>query len=137
TLIGDNAVNIITGGAGDDYMNGMGGDDALDATGNGNDTLVGGKGNDTALYTSGGVSVKLDGKANDGAPGEHDNIKTEWVLVNGDNNTLVGDDGPNLLFCFGKHNTLIGNGGDDELLDNSPVGKCVISGGAGDDIFAL
>jgi Ca2+-binding RTX toxin-like protein len=137
TIIGDNAVNILDGGPGDDYLNGGGGDDALNATGEGNDTLVGGKGNDTAIYTSGGVKVTLDGKANDGAPGEHDNIKTEWVAVNGDNNMLVGDDGPNLLFCFGKHNTIIGNGGDDMITDNSPDGKCVVSGGPGDDIFAL
>ncbi|TFZ03116.1 calcium-binding protein, partial [Ramlibacter henchirensis] len=42
---GNNASNVITGGAGDDVLSGLGGHDTLNG-GAGNDTLLGGSGND-------------------------------------------------------------------------------------------
>ena len=51
-LSGDNAANVLTGGATNDDMNGLGGDDELYGNG-GSDYLQGGGGNDTYYYDLG------------------------------------------------------------------------------------
>jgi VCBS repeat-containing protein len=46
TILGSNAINILTGGNGDDTISGLGGNDFINGSG-GNDLLTGGAGNDT------------------------------------------------------------------------------------------
>jgi Ca2+-binding RTX toxin-like protein len=106
-LIGSAGPNVLTGGSGDDLLQG----------GGGADTLIGGGGDDVADYSdhSGPVTLTLDGAANDGSPGEGDQIA-------GDIEDLRGGSG---------NDTLVGNGGDN-ILDGGP-GADVLSGGAGVD----
>ncbi|TFY98433.1 hypothetical protein EZ313_23120, partial [Ramlibacter henchirensis] len=62
TGTGNNASNVITGGAGDDVLSGLGGHDTLNG-GAGNDTLLGGSGNDTVNYRIGDGTDVVDGGA--------------------------------------------------------------------------
>ncbi|WP_131829608.1 calcium-binding protein, partial [Teichococcus deserti] len=65
-LYGDNAANMLTGGAGNDTLYGGGGADRL-IGGAGNDTLTGGAGADTFIFTKGdGADRILDFTAGDG-----------------------------------------------------------------------
>ena len=75
----------------------------------------------------GPVSVTLDGLANDGVPGEGDNIiDMEWVLGGRGDDVFVGDDHVNVLTGFGGNDRLVGGGSADLLL-----------GGTGDDVADL
>jgi Ca2+-binding RTX toxin-like protein len=131
----------------------------------GNDLLVatnvlstyefhGGDGVDTADYTAeGGVTISLDGVANDGAigvqPPPRDNVEpdVEVVVGGGDdqfggsmlvgnaaNNTLVGGAGPDTLIGGGGNDQLLGNAGDDSLVGGT--GNDSISGGDGQDTIS-
>jgi Ca2+-binding RTX toxin-like protein len=107
----------IDGGAGDDALLGTGGNDIL-VGGTGADLLDGRGGlGDTAGYQarSGGVVVTLDRMANDGAPGEGDNVQTE---------NIDGGSGPDRLIGNDAANALTGGRGRD-----------VIDGGRGADVF--
>src|SRR5262249_47561919 len=77
TIFGEAGNDSIHGGGGNDSLNGGPGNDTLNG-GKGADTLTGASGNDTATYDdrSGPVTVTAEGVANDGAPGENDNITT-------------------------------------------------------------
>ena len=83
-IAGADGDNTLSGGAGNDALHGArgtdtlrggNGDDSLDG-GAGADLLQGGHGVDTASYAqrSTPVSISLDSAANDGAPGEGDNV---------------------------------------------------------------
>jgi Ca2+-binding RTX toxin-like protein len=88
TLTGDTGDNVliggpgnekIAGGDGNDVLDGGPGDDSFDEDSkpNGSDQIIGSDGNDTVDYaTRRGetITVTLDGVANDGAPGEGDNV---------------------------------------------------------------
>jgi hemolysin type calcium-binding protein len=126
----------VAGGAGDDHIeNVANGFVRLDG-GDGNDTLLtgpsagayllGGAGADVMASTGGccaiagyddhdrsGVRVTLDGRANDGAPGEGDDVRTSGV---------TGSPGPDVITGDARANSLTGGGGAD-----------VIDGGGGDD----
>ena len=99
---GDNIIGVrtIVGGSGDDTLAGQSGS---------GDTLNGGPGVDSVSYADRphGVVVALDGIANDGRPGENDNL---WDVEN-----------------------VTGGPGDDRLSGNR--GANVIDGGAGDDVL--
>lgn len=125
TLTGSPADNVLVGGPGDDTLTGGAGNDLLDG-GAGNDVMNGGDGTDTATYANAtaGVTVSLDGKANDGPPGEADNVDTENVIGSAHDDVLVGNAG---------RNSLQGGEGDDRLLGGK--GADVLDGGAGDDII--
>ena len=84
TLIGTAAADTLSGTArddslygreGDDRLNGGAGIDSVDG-GAGADDIRGGSGSDDAVSygASNGVTVTLDDRANDGAPGERDNV---------------------------------------------------------------
>ena len=83
-LNGSGGNDNLDGGTGNDNIDGGGGDDSLTG-GSGRDSLIGGSGTDTADYSRAdrGVTVTLDGVANDGTgagmPGEADNVQTENV----------------------------------------------------------
>jgi Ca2+-binding RTX toxin-like protein len=115
----------LRGGPGIDHLNGQEDNDTLRG-GAGGDLLDGGTqtapGGDTADYGSAsvGVSVSLDGAANDGTPGENDNA-TNFEIVKGSthNDTLTGGAGNETLNGGNGNDTLVGGGGDDTLVGGS------------------
>ena len=132
-LTGDSGANTLNGGAGDDVLsggdgadilNGGEGDDLFDegTAANGADTFNGGNGTDTMSYArrvGSGVTVTIDGTANDGATGasEGDNVKV-------DVENLVGSPQADSLTGSRLANVIAGGAGAD-----------VMDGAAGDDVF--
>jgi hypothetical protein len=137
TLIGDGAPNAITGGAGDDLVQG----------GAGTDTLRGSAGRDTLDYSERAagqpVDVSLDSQVNDGAPGEGDDIGSDFEVVQGGAGAdklsaaavpgaaLRGNSGNDVLFAPNGGGTLDGGAGNDQLTGGD--GGDSIVGGLGDD----
>lgn len=112
---------VVDTGDGDDLVDLSG--IALDAeidTGHGNDTIVGGRGadllsggsgTDSVSYlhrgeSEGGVDVSLDGRSNDGAPFEADNVARDIELV-------IGTRARDVLTGNGADNVFVGHGGSD------------------------
>ena len=151
-ILGEDGNDQIYGDAGDDgELDGQGGNDLVDG-GPGNDafigiedstganadpgdnTFVGGDGTDAVSFSgTGGVNVSLDGVANDGVSGQHDNVGSDIEVINGSDgpDTLSGNDGPNTIYGNAGADTILGNGGDD-MLDGGG-GRDNIDGGAGND----
>lgn len=142
-LTGNDGDNRLVGGAGNDTLTAAGGNDSLDGgAGNDNeqagagddvlaggaatDNLVGGDGNDLADYSDavGGVTVDLDGQADDGPVGENDNADVESIVGSGADDVLIGNAGSN---------TLSGGSGNDRIL--GAAGADTLDGGSGDDIL--
>ncbi|MEA2241586.1 MAG: hypothetical protein QOD24_1142 [Solirubrobacteraceae bacterium] len=115
-LAGTEADNVLDGGPGADLLKGMGG---IDRTTYGDRTE--------------GVRVTIDGRSDDGVPGEGDDVETEDVNGGAGPDVLLGDDGPNRLTGLCGDDRLTGGGGAD-VLQGGP-GADVIDGGAGDDII--
>ena len=142
-----------------------GGDDHIEA-GDGNDSISPdtyyGPGND---YVDGGagidkvddwsipsddyhppISVSMDGVANDGRPGEADNVVNVEQIESHVSGTLSGGAGDDEFTVWANidegNSTLLGNGGNDKLttgdyqdtLDGGP-GNDVINGGFGNDVL--
>jgi Ca2+-binding RTX toxin-like protein len=124
-LVGNAAANNLQGGPGDDVLDG----------GPGADAIAGGPGIDTVDYSSRTtpVNVSLDDQANDGAPGEHDNVLKAIDIVRGGraNDTLSGSDGSNTIYGGPGDDTINGYGGDDVLAGET--GRDRIDGGKGRD----
>jgi len=144
-------LDVIRGGAGNDSLWGGGNDDSLDGGdgndmlggGAGSDTIAGGPGSDTASYSSSavGVTVTLNGLADDGGSGEGDNVATSVEHVNGGPkndrltgrgtaNTLRGNAGNDTLRGEGGSDTLVGGDGDDRLVGGSGADRLEGNGGA-------
>jgi len=148
TLNGGSENDSINGSSGNDTLIGEAGDDTL-TPGTETDTVDGGDGVDTVSYATpfflclfGGcgdpppptpVTVSLDGAANDGGPGENDNVGPGVENITGGNadDTLIGDDGPNVIVGNGGNDTLDSGAGDDSL--NGGDGDDAVSGGGGAD----
>ena len=116
-LSGGAGADILLGGEGEDELIGGGGADLLDG-GSGADFLNGGAGTDTASYrnSQGGVTVNLDTGIGSGGDAEGDQlILIEDLEGSAFNDTLIGDDGANVL----------DGGAGDDLLD----------GRSGDNVF--
>ena len=146
----------VSGGADADVLDGGPGTDTLDGDA-GPDVLNGGDGTDTADYhiRTAGVTVDLDGVADDGTTGvEGDNVGTDVenilggsaadVLTGSDlatvQNRLVGNDGADKLTGFAGVDQLVGGAGADTLNGGDGrdhmfpgTGSDVLNGGAGDD----
>jgi Ca2+-binding RTX toxin-like protein len=125
--------DVVFGGPGDDYVSGGSGDDwtVMDT---GDDEVRGEAGNDRMSYRNhAAVKVTLDGQANDGAPGERDNVHGSWEIVEGSygDDVLIGNDQANTLDGLSGNDTLKGRGGDDTLDAMAGVGQ-KIWGGAGE-----
>jgi hypothetical protein len=151
----------VTGGAGDDHL-----ENAANAVirfdgGDGNDTLVagpaasayllGGAGADVMTSGAGccavagytdhdgaGVHVTLDGKANDGAAGEGDDVRTSGVTGSPGPDVITGDARANSLSGGGGADVLDGGGGDDSIdatVQDAPAsdGADTVTCGAGND----
>ena len=143
----------VDGGAGDDDIRvtngifslvGGAGADRLDATG-ANEASV------SYLDHTDGVNVRVNGLADDGAPGEGDNVMGAITSIGGGSGndhlesgpvtrSLFGADGNDILVGNADRNYLTGGPGDDQLLagdgSDSLVGDAgadVLSGGGGLD----
>jgi hypothetical protein len=128
--------DVVRGGAGNDTMSGDGFADP------GSDVVDGGDGVDTIEeYTQPStdfnppVSLTFDGVANDGRPGENDNVTAIESIVSHANGTFVGSDAPEKFTVWANiangPSTIIGNGGDDQLtgMDYDDT----LDGGTGND----
>ncbi|MCW2985093.1 MAG: hypothetical protein JWR63_2663 [Conexibacter sp.] len=165
-LEGSKGNDTLDGGDGDDELIGYSGADHL-MGGPGNDKLSpdgyedpsadvvdGGPGIDTIEgdYSSRfrdsdvpqGLSFTLAGGADDGRPGEGDDLRSIERLKLSESARVVGSEGPDYVKVAQATNAgeLIGNGGDDDLngadgnekLDGGP-GNDHLDGGFGDDII--
>jgi hypothetical protein len=127
-LTGTSGADSLYGRGGNDTLNGAGGNDDLDG-GPGADNLAGGAGSNDAVSYAGspaGVSVTLDNKANDGAPGEGDNVHS-------DVEDIYGSPFADKLTGNGKANTIDGGAGNDTIKGGK--GTDGLYGGAGNDVI--
>ena len=154
-LFGGGGDDVVVGGAGNDLLRGAAGND-VEFGGGGNDRLaelggcgpvewrtwvttifrggqgadvvMGGPGRDVATYAghTAGVRASIGTGADDGRPGEGDNIAADVENLRGGpgNDTLIGSAGPNQLFGTAGNDRLTGLAGSD-LLD----------GGGGRDVL--
>jgi Ca2+-binding RTX toxin-like protein len=138
-LDGAYEATTLLGGAGDDIMSGDSNRSrGVNADGRGADVFHGGDGVDEVSYyfhAVNAVTVTIDGVADDGAPGEGDNVMPDVEnlegLISGSSN-FTGSPGPNELHGSSRGtDTLSGGGGNDRLLGFD--GADTISGGDGDD----
>ena len=147
TLIGGEGDDKLEGGAGRDVLHGGGGDDLLRADAPGGifgDVIDGGAGNDTLdeygdgdAATAPPVDILLDGIANDGRPGENDNITAVETIKAGAIRTFAGDDGPNQFLAPEKGGPArIGGGGGDDVLQAGDASGDRVDGGPGNDRIA-
>jgi RTX calcium-binding nonapeptide repeat (4 copies) len=140
---------LMIGGPGNDDMTGGPGVDSFDEAGshNGSDTMRGGAGDDDVDYSlrRANLRVSLDGKPNDGARGERDNVgaDVEKVDAGSGNDRLIGNRFDNVLQGATGSDFVSGGPGDD-LVDAGrmdPGGERAarsrdrVIAGAGDDVL--
>jgi Ca2+-binding RTX toxin-like protein len=141
-LIGDDANNLLIGGAGADTLTGNGGNDVLRG-GADADVLSGGDGVDMVQYngSAAGVTVDLNVgvsgfQSASGGDADGDVISGFERAYGSDYaDTLIGDDANNLLIGGAGADTLTGNGGNDVLRGGADAD--VLSGGDGADTFVF
>src|SRR3954451_10174905 len=146
TIDGGDGNDKLDGGEGNDRVLGGNGDDPVDGDGYktpGSDVIDGGAGYDyfegwtipSDLQRQPSVNLTLDGVANDGRPGENDNVtgvEDFQMYVVG---SFTGSDGPETFVIYNPGNSgpsnLLGRGGDDELVGHDFNDN--VDGGAGND----
>jgi len=147
TIDGGDGSDEIGGGSGADHLGGGAGDDVLrpdEAEDPSADVVDGGPGTDTVDtdYSSRFRSSSLPpealnftfaGGADDGRPGENDDLRSIERLSVHSGGRFVGSDAGEYvkLVQTGQPGELIGNGGDDDL--NAGDGPDKLDGGAGND----
>src|SRR4051794_18850070 len=155
-LKGWDTAETLLGGPGDDEITGHGGADHIEG-GDGNDLLKpdtykdpandyvdGGNGFDTVDdYTipsnsyNPPVSITMDGVANDGRPGEADNVINVEKIESHVSGTFSGGPGDDLFTVYANldegNSKLIGNGGNDKLTAGDYADT--VDGGAGSDVL--
>jgi hypothetical protein len=106
-LAGRGAFDVTGGTGNDELVGGPGGSSTrflADAAPDGADSLVGGPGADSADYSArtAGLVLSADGLADDGAPGEGDNIApaVETLVGGAGADVLVGAPGPSVLMAM-------------------------------------
>ncbi|MDA0179608.1 hypothetical protein OJ997_04815 [Solirubrobacter phytolaccae] len=147
-FFGGEGDDSLKGANGADQLHGEGGADALVGDGPSDhgifgDVLDGGDGLDTVTdYVYAGqtkdapaIALTLDGAANDGRPGEGDNLLAVERVSSGSAGSFTGDAGNNEFTGpeVGAAGTLLGLGGNDTLIAGDAHGD-VVDGGAGDDL---
>lgn len=165
TLKGWDSNDVLRGGPGDDEIAASGGADHIEG-GDGNDSISADTYHDPAPdFIDGGagfdtvddwsipdkdfnppISVTMDGVANDGRPGEGDNVVNVEKIESHVSGTLSGGPGDDTLTVWANidegNSTLLGNGGSDKLtagdyqdsLDGGP-GDDVLNAGFGNDVI--
>jgi Ca2+-binding RTX toxin-like protein len=145
----DPGQDLLDGGAGDDLLNGGPGANVLNfgpdpidpvqvSTANGPDDLVGGPGRDTVSYVNLTLAISgtIDSIANDGSPGEGDNIRPDnEILIGGSGaDALTGSPAGEIINGSIGADTVDGLGGDDDLSGgDNDGGADNIAGGDGAD----
>jgi hypothetical protein len=116
-LSGGNENDHLGGGPGSDRLDGGGGDDTLDG-GTAADVMRGGFGTDSATYFDRevGIRVEIGDDAQDGEPGEGDDVQTDNVIGGTGDDVLIGNVLANRLEGGPGQDVLSGRGGDDELV---------------------
>lgn len=125
-LTGNDLDNRLSGGAGDDVLMGLGGNDVFDegAAPNGSDTIWGGTGEDLVDYShrTGALVCDLsDDVGDDGEAGEHDDLRSDvedlyggsggsTVIGNASDNKIDPGSGTNTVTCGAGFDILIPNG---------------------------
>ena len=141
TINGGTADDHINGGPGNDTLTGGAGlDELIDGSTDADaDTFSGGADADTMTYAGAdsggtGVTVTLNDLANDGLPGENDNVASdiEFLLGTSSSDNLTGNDNANGIAGGDGNDVLFGLGGDDELLGEGGFSD-IGDGGAGND----
>ncbi len=155
-LQGSQNADVLDGGPGDDKLNGFGGTDEIRG-GDGNDTVGGDSYSNLGVaadVVDGGPGVDLlddyrfsgeptaapaialsfDGQANDGRPGEGDNVTGVEQVKAGSAGSFTGSEGRDEFSApqVGAAGTLRGLGGNDVLIAGDANGD-VVDGGSGDD----
>ena len=134
SLAGDAGNDRLSGGDGADRLSGGGEDDVL-AGGLGGDELSGDDGWDTADYAGRpeALIIDLDDKADDGARGEADNVRTtiEVIIGGSGGDAITGNGAANHLYGEGGNDRLAGGGANDRIFGGP--GRDAISGGKGAD----
>lgn len=139
---GEGGSDDIMGGPGNDVEDGGPGDDRIGYSAGisndddqGADTLRGGDGTDKLLLNAhaGGMAITLDGLANDGAPGEGDNVASDFEHIEGTgaNDVFAGSPGPDRFLGGMGNDEIRGGAGDDHLSGDS--GDDRVFGEAGND----
>ena len=152
TLQGNSGPQEFNPGEGTNTVFGGGGADVINLPGLGSDTVHGGIGFDSVSYEQHGVlqnqptgvSVTLDGVANDGSDTEGDNIEPDVEAVYGSpyGDQISGTDANDHLYGSGGSDVLVGEGGDDVLDGGGAMfraadphdGNDTFLGGAGSDM---
>jgi hypothetical protein len=147
-LIGGTGNDTLGGGLGDDDLEGIPGEGLFgdNPPSQGTDTYTGGGGGDAIIYTGRGedLALSLDGVANDGAPGENDNIGPDVTTVlggsgadviagNGYANALAGDTGNDVITGAGGDDRLFGGPGSDRL--DAGAGQDYLEGDDAGDVL--
>jgi hypothetical protein len=157
-VVGPDAIGaLFVGGVGDDQLTGGASPDRFEShRRDGRDTMAGGgplplvdadyvPGHDEVSYSrSRSVSVRLDGRPNDGERGEHDNVlDIEGVWTGGGDDVVVGSPADETMFGGAGRDLLSGGGGADRLVGGDrlsprrdiPIGSADrLEGGAGPDV---
>lgn len=157
TLTGTPGPDVIHARAGNDVIRGLSGDDTIcpgpgrdavkggagndtfvaDPTPDGSDAYVGDSGLDRVTYAdrTAGITVSIDGAANDGETGEGDDVGLSVETVHGGagDDHLVGSPNSDGLNGLGGDDTLIGGLSADDL--NGGDGNDTLRGNAGDDFL--
>lgn len=144
--LGEDGNDAIAGGFGNDVQDGAAGDDTIGSNDNdqGTDDVRGGPGVDTLDLSghAGGMTITLDDAANDGAPGENDNLHADFerVFGTGGADTYTGTAGADYFNAGSGADIARGGAGNDEIEGNSDAdqlfgdeGSDTLYGGAGDD----
>ena len=146
-LLGGDGNDTLESHEGPDTVRGEGGDDSVSAgkeepAANAADVVDGGPGFDTIpnlvndynrLFDD-DVSITLDGQANDGEPGEGDNVTAvEKLNMVANHATFIGTDAAEDVFIESNSSTVRGLGGNDHLVTYD--GNDDIEGGGGDDFL--
>jgi len=144
TILGGNGNDLLLGGSAKDRLFGGAGNDTLGG-GAGADELSGGTGSDTASFsdhTNAGVTVKIDGIANDGntldgpSTTTRDNVKRDIENLTGtigaDN--MTGSSVANRIRGLAGSDSFFGLAGNDRLEAKDGIKDRVIDGGTGTDV---
>ncbi|MEL7485678.1 MAG: calcium-binding protein [Pseudomonadota bacterium] len=127
-IFGNNEINVLDGGAGDDVFHSFGGADFVN----------GGDGTDTVLFSAGGaIVVDLDDNGDAVVGGSGDTITSIENITgsaSGDDQ-IAGNAGANVLNGNGGADALFGEGGDDTLIVDEF--DTTIDGGEGSDTIDL
>ena len=118
----------VVGGPGDDLIRASG----LVDGGEGADDIQAGKA--TYAGRTEGISVDLDGEADDGAPGEGDRIVARDLVGGSGDDVLTGDANDNDIDAGPGADRIDGGAGGDRLVGGSGVDR--LEGGSGRDVLA-